>query len=59
MQNLSNINLCQMTGDEIIQSLNSDLEIGLTVTEALTRLHSHGPNKFEIEEKVDFFLISL
>lgn len=52
MQNLCNRNLCQMTGDEIIQSLNSDLEIGLTVTEALTRLHSHGLNKFEIEEKV-------
>jgi hypothetical protein len=53
MHNLLNKNLCQMTGDEIVQSLHSDLETGLTVTEALTRLHSHGPNKFDIEEKVE------
>jgi hypothetical protein len=56
MHNLSNRNLSKMTADEIVQSLQSDSESGLTILEALNRLHSHGPNKFEVEEKVSGFV---
>jgi hypothetical protein len=52
MHNLINRNLSQMTADELVQSLQSDSENGLSILEALNRLHSHGPNKFEVEEKV-------
>lgn len=41
-----------MTSDELVQALHSDSETGLSMTEALTRLHSNGLNKFDIEEKV-------
>jgi len=39
------------SGDEIIQILNSNGEIGLSVSEALSRRHSYGSNKFDVEEK--------
>ena len=58
MIQLINKNLSKMTGDEIIQTLNSDMESGLSVIEALSRLHSHGLNKFDVEEKVFFYIES-
>ena len=42
---------CKVSADEVVQSLQSDSESGLTMGEAASRLHTHGSNKFVVDEK--------
>jgi hypothetical protein len=43
---------CKMSAKAVVQALNSDVDAGLTMGEAIARQHSHGRNEFVVEEKV-------
>jgi len=51
-------NFQRATIEEVLSTLSSDGEIGLTPSEVASRRKIHGPNKLEALEKVLVFLVS-
>ena len=45
-------NLLKMTPDEVLAALSTDIDLGLSSAEVLSRQRIHGLNKLEGEEKV-------
>ena len=50
-------NMVRMTADEVLAALSTDIDVGLTSAEVMSRRRIHGLNKLEGEAKVSPFKI--